>query len=138
MATSDTRSISVELSVDLFERLRAAATRSDRPLEAVLVESLTLLFGAQHPDRAALQEELETLSDAQLWALVYRRIAWPEGARLRELAARGRQMALTGQEQTELVTLIEETDSLMLLRSRALLVLQKRGHDIREQLQLGA
>jgi len=26
----------------------------------------------------------------------------------------------------------------MLLRSRALLVLQKRGHDIREQLQLGA
>lgn len=138
MATSDTRSISVELSADLFERLREAATRSDRPLEAVLVESLTLLFGAQHPDRAALPERLETLSDAQLWALVYSRVAWPEGARLRELAARGRQMALTGQEQTELVALIEETDSLMLLRSRALLALQKRGHDIREQLQIGA
>lgn len=138
MATADTHSISVKLSADLFERLCEAASRSDRPLEAALVESLTLLFGAQHPDRAALPGGLGTLSDAHFWALVYRRIAWPEGARLRELAARGRQMTLTDHVHTELLALIEGTDILMLLRSRALLVLQRRGHHIREQLQLGA
>lgn len=138
MAVPGTHSISVELPSELFDRLHEAATRSDRPLEAVLVESLALLFGTPPADRAALSEALETLPDAKLWALVYSRLAWPQGARLRELAANGRQAPLSGVEQAELTALIDEADDLSLLRSRALLVLQRRGHNIREQLQLGA
>lgn len=138
MAMAGTHSISVELPTDLFDRLHEAAARSDRPLEAVLVESLALLFGTPPADRAALSEALETLPDAQLWALVHSRLAWPRGARLRELTASGRRALLMDEEQAELAALIDDADELTLLRSRALLVLQQRGYEIREQLQLGA
>ena len=138
MAVSGMRSINVDVPSELFDRLHEAATRSDRPLEAVLVEGLALLFGTPPVDRAALSDALETLPDAKLWALVYSRLAWPQGARLRELSANGRQAPLSGVEQAELTALIDQADDLSLLRSRALLILQQRGHDIREQLQLGA
>ena len=138
MAVPSTQSINLELPVELIERLNEAAAQSDRSLEVVLVENLALLFGTPQADRGALPDALETLPDAHLWALVYRRIAWPRGARLRELAESGRQGPLSDEAQTELAALIDEADELTLLRSRALLVLRQRGHDLRAQFQLGA
>ncbi|MGH2410281.1 MAG: hypothetical protein ACRDGS_07940, partial [Chloroflexota bacterium] len=131
-------SLHVELPAELFERIREAAARGDQPLESVLVDTLALLFGAPQADWEQRTAALDTLPDAQLWAVVYRRVAWPEGARLRELTARGQQAALSDEEQAELAALIDETDRLTVLRSRALLVLRQRGHDIRKQLKLGA
>lgn len=81
---------------------------------------------------------MEALSDGELWALVYRRMGGAEGARLRALTARGTQGALTDAKQAELAALIDHADGLTLLRSRAMLVLQERGHNVREQLRLGA
>lgn len=134
MTMSGAHAINVELPDDLFERLREAAIRSDQPVEAVLVESLALLFGTPQAE----PDSLDALPDGHLWALVNRRIAWPQGARLRELAASGRQATLSDEEQAELAALIDEADRLALLRSRALLELQRRGHAVRERLQLGA
>lgn len=130
--------IQLNLPADLYARIQEAAARSDQPVESVLVESLALLFGTSPVDWDHLAETLETLTDAQLWALVHRRVAWTAGARLRELTARGKQALLSGEEQAELATLIDEADRLMLLRSHALLVLHQRGHDVEDQLQPGA
>lgn len=130
--------IQLNLPDDLYARIQEAAADSDRPVETVLVESLALLFGTSPVNWDHPAETLETLTDAQLWALVYRRIAWTAGARLRELTARGKQTSLSEQEQAELATLIDEADRLMLLRSRALLVLHQRGHSVEDQLQPGA
>lgn len=130
--------IQLNLPADLYARIQEAAARSDQPVELVLVESLALLFGTSPVDWDHLAETLETLTDAQLWALVHRRMAWTAGARLRELTARGKQASLSEHEQTELATHIDEADRLMLLRSRALLVLHKRGYDVEDQLQPGA
>jgi len=138
MAVPSTQSINLELPVGLVERLNEAAAQSDKSLKVMLVESLALLFGTPHADRGALPDALETLPDAHLWALVYRRIAWPRGARLRELAESGRQGPPSDEAQAELTSLTDAADELTLLRSRALLVLRRRGHDIREQFQLGA
>ncbi|HEY8284045.1 MAG TPA: hypothetical protein VIJ28_06640 [Chloroflexota bacterium] len=131
-------SIQVELPADLFERIREAAVRSDQPVESVMVDTLAMLFGAPRADWEQRIAMLEILPDAELWAVVYHRLAWPEGTRLRELAARGRQEALSDKEQAELAALIDEADRLTVLRSRALLILRRRGHDIRKQLKLGA
>lgn len=133
-----TSRIHLDLPPDLYARIRAAAERSGRPVEAVLVESLDLLFGTPSGDWDHLAAPVEALSDGHLWALVYRRMAWAESARLRELTAHGTQGALTEAEQVELAALIDHADGLTLLRSRAMLVLQERGHNVREQLRLGA
>lgn len=118
-------SIRVELPSELFEQLQRAVDRSDQLVETVLVDSLAMLFGTPRADWEQRAGTLETLTDARLRALVYRRITWSEGARLRELSARGKHTALSDEEQTELAALIDESDRLMLLRSRALLMLRQ-------------
>src|SRR5579872_6395887 len=128
MAMAGTHSLQVELPADLFEQLREAAARSDQPIESVLVDTLAMLFGAAPEDWEQRTAALETLPDAQLWAVVHRRLARPAGARLRELTARGREAALSDEEQAELATLSDEADRLTVLRSRALLVPRWRGH----------
>ena len=130
--------IQLDLPPDLYMRVQDAAARSGRPVEAVLVESLDLLFGASSIDWEQLTAKVEDLADAQLWALVYRRMPWAEVAWLRELTVRGKQGALPGDQQAELTALITDADRFTLLRSRVLLTLQERGHNVRDQLQLGA
>ena len=133
-----THSIRVDLPAELYQQVLEAAARSDQSVETVLVGSLALLFGNPPGGWDHLEAILESLPDEQLWALVYRRLIWPEGARLRELTARGKQAPLTEMEQAELDALIDEADRYALLRSRALLLLKGRGHDIEARLQLGA
>jgi hypothetical protein len=133
-----THSIRVDLPDDLYRQVREAAARSDQPVEAVLLGSLELLFGDPPGGWDQLEASLESLPDEQLWALVYRRMAWPDGARLRELTARGQRAPLAEAEQAELASLIDESDRYALLRSRALLLLKGRGHDVEARLKLGA
>jgi len=130
--------IQLSLPADLYARIQEAAARSDRPVESVLVESLALLFGAPSADRDHLAATLEALPDAQLWTLVYRRMAWIASGRLRDLTARGKAVALSDEEQVELAALIDEADRMTLLRSQALLVLHQRGHNVQDQLRAGA
>lgn len=130
-----TLSIHLNVPADLYARIQEAATRSDQPVEAVLVESIGLLFGAPSIDWDHLATTLETLTDEQLWALVYRRMAWVAAGRLRDLTGRGRQVSLSEEEQVELDALIDEADRMTLLRSHALLMLQQRGHNVQDRLR---
>jgi hypothetical protein len=65
-----------------------------------------------------------------LWAVVYKRLAWPQAQRLHELSAQTKQERLTANEQHELDHLLALNDRAMLLRSEALRLLKNRGHDI--------
>jgi hypothetical protein len=130
--------IYLELSPDLYARIQEVAARSGRPIEAVLVETLDLLFGATPPDWDRLAATIDALPDAQLWAVAHRRLPWVTSLRLRELTAQGQHGSLSDDERAELATLIDEADRLTVLRSRALLVLQRRGHNVQDQMQRGA
>ncbi len=130
--------IQLDLPADLYARIQEIANRTERPVETVLIDSLALLFGVPAIDWEHLATTLDTLSDAQLWALVHRRAAWTATERRHDLTTRGQQAQLTDEEQDELAALVDEADRMMLLRSHALFILQQRGHNIREQLQLGA
>jgi hypothetical protein len=103
----------------------------------VLLDGLTLLFGAL-PDAGISPDVLKGYSDEQLWAIVHQRLAWPQDTRLRELIAFGKQGQITGDEKAEMERLIDLVDHQMLLRSEALLLLKRRGHDVEKQLKLGA
>lgn len=127
--------ILLQLPDELYERLRELADDSQRPVESILVDSLNLLFG----DLPSITpQQLINLSDAQLWAIVHRPLAWPQDARLRELGALGKQGMLSEAEQAELEVLIDAYDQYVLLRSQALITLKQRGINVEQRLKLGA
>ncbi|HZS88229.1 MAG TPA: hypothetical protein VFE42_12170 [Chloroflexota bacterium] len=130
--------IHLDLPAELYARIEEAAARSNQPIESILVESLTLLFGTTTVSADRLWEMLETLTDTQLWALVYRQSVWSAHDRLQELRERGREAPLSDEEQAELAALIDEADRQMLLRSQALYLLQQRGHRVQDLIQRGA
>lgn len=129
--------VELRIPVEIYERARAIASDRGRSVESVLLDGLTLLFGAL-PDLRISPDLLKDYSDEQLWAVVYHRLAWPQDARLRELIALGKRGQITGEEKTEMEELIALVDHQMLLRSEALLILKQRGHPVEKQLKLGA
>jgi hypothetical protein len=134
------KSITLDLPDDLYEQVHQVAAQSQRPVERVVLESLRLLF-VPPPSSADLATNLEALagySDAQLWAVVYQRLAWPQSQRLHELSANKKLERLTEDEQHELENLLGSNDRAMLLRSEALRLLKSRGYDIEAYLKRGA
>lgn len=120
------QSVVLDLPEDLYDRIRQAADVSDRSLETLLIESLDLLFG-DTLDSSLSVPELDAFSDVQLWAVVYRRLPWPQSNRLHDLSE---QRPRTAQEQTELDQLLNRVDQDTLLRSEALRLLKERGHAV--------
>jgi hypothetical protein len=129
------KSVTLHLPDELYESVQEAAEASERPLEDVLVESIGVLFRRPSADLDMMLAELAGYSDSQLWAVVYRRLPWPQSLRLRELNAKS---ALTDAEHNELEHLVDLVDRYMLLRSEALLLLKQRGQDVETYLKMGA
>jgi hypothetical protein len=98
------KSITLDLPEDLYERVRQVAEQSQQLLERVLIESIRLLFvlPPASTDVTATLTALPSYSDAQLWAVVYQRLAWPQSQRLHELSAKNKLEKLTKDEQSEL------------------------------------
>ena len=121
----------VELSVPaaIYERAEAIASDSGRSAESVIVDGLSLLFG-EFSGRELEPDALEDIADEQLWALVHRRLTPKQDARLRYLLDLGNQGQIRSQDEGELAQLVALVDQQMLLRSKALVLLQRRGHDI--------
>ena len=132
------QSVILSLPESLYEQVRRVAEKSDRPVELVLIDTLALLFGELPSDSELDPQSLNVLADEQLWALVYRSLAWPIDARLRELSAMGKSGSLSDAEQNELDVLVDQVDRYVLLRSHALLLLKQRGHDVERRLRLSA
>ena len=130
--------VTLKLPASLYEKLQQVARRQQRPVEMLMLDSLTLLFEEPSEVLNLQPEMLHSFSDEQLWALVYRRLALPQEARLEELAAKGRAGNLTGLETKEQAQLIAAFDRYVLLRSQALVMLKQRGHDVESRLQTGS
>jgi len=137
MKSMSDATIQLELPEKILARVVQIADDSERSVESVLVDGLSLLFGDLSDGKISL-ESLKDYTDEQLWAVVHQRLAWPQDTRLRELAALGDHGKITVQELEEMDALIALVDQQMLLRSEALLLLKRRGHDIGKYLQFGA
>lgn len=128
--------VELKIPTEIYERAQRIASQSDRSIETVLLDGLTVLFGVL-PDTGVSPDELANYTDEQLWAVVYQRLAWLQDARLQELVALGKQERLSSNEQTEMEHLIKLVDHQMLLRSEALLLLKNRGHDVDAMFKTG-
>ena len=124
-----TRELQVPASI--YERAEAIASDSGRSAESVIVDGLSLLFG-ELTEMELEPEQLPTLDDEQLWALVQRRLTPKQDARLRDLLELGNRGQIHSQDEGELAQLVSMVDQQMVLRSKALVLLQQRGHDIEQ------
>ncbi|MCY4018271.1 MAG: hypothetical protein OXG39_02565 [Chloroflexi bacterium] len=122
-----TRELQVPASI--FERAEAIARDCERSAESVMLDALSLYF-CELPAMESEPEALQALADEQLWALVHRRITPKQDARLRELLDLGNQGRIHSRDEGELARLVALVDQQMVLRSKALVLLQRRGHDI--------
>lgn len=130
--------VTLNLPASLYERLQQVARQQRRPVEVLMLDSLSLLFEEPSEIVALKPETLQAFSDDQLWALVYRRLALPQEGRLEELAAKGSAGSLSQSEVEEQAQLIAAFDHYVLLRSQALVILKQRGHDVEGRLQTGS
>ncbi len=121
--------IELELPEELIQEAQVIARGGDRSLESVLQDGLAMIFGMM-TDSDDASDLLHGLSDQQLWELFNRPLPWAQDSRLRELTARGKRGALLDHESRELNELLDMLDRQILLRSRALLQMKRRGLDV--------
>ena len=127
--------IELEISPEIENQARLIAEGENCSMEAILQEGLALLFG-NGSFAEYLLDRLGDCTDEQLWALVYQRLTASQDRRMRELLERRSQDALLEQEVAESRVYVDLVNRHMLLRSRALVLLKERGHDI--EIYLGA
>ena len=121
--------VELEIPAEIFQEAQGIARVRNRSVESVLQESLSLVFDTTS-DCEDSSETLQDFSDEQLWEIVNRRMPWAQDSRLRELSARGKQADLAEKEHRELEDLLAALDRQILLRSRALLQMKRRGLDV--------
>jgi hypothetical protein len=127
-----TETISVQLPEALYRRLERLAALTHRPVESLVVQTLSssippLPDDLPAPTRDALTA-LEDLSDAELWQML--RSTFPEAqyehyAELREQQRAG---TISPDGQAALDTLSQAADVLSLRKAYAAVLLKWRGH----------
>jgi hypothetical protein len=125
-------SITLEIPPALYERLETIAEENQLPIENLLLESLSLMFGEWELDVS----QIDQLNDEQLWAIVQRGMPWYSQKRLQELSSRAKEQDLSVEEETELDQRLQEYDAFVLCRSQALLLLKERRYPVDEYLQI--
>ena len=121
--------VELEIAPEIEDHVRVIAEEENCSIESILQEGLALLFGGDSIGEYQL-DRLNACTDEQLWALIYQQLTRSQDNRMRELLDRGAQGTLTEQENAELTYFVDLVGRQTLLRSRALALLQERGHDI--------
>lgn len=125
--------VELEIAPEIADHVRVIAEGENCSIESILQEGLALLFGGDSIVAYQL-DRLNDCTDEQLWALIHQRLTRTQDNRMRELLDRGSEGTITEQEKAELTYYVDVVDRQMLLRSRALVLLQERGHDIYQYL----
>lgn len=126
------RIITLSIPETLYERIQEEAVGTKQPIESLMIDRLAVLFNRvdEALDVNKALDALEAFKDYELWAIVSRRLSAADAERLHELNSEEKRDVLTAEEQLELDQLLAQVNRDMLLRSKALLLLKERGHDI--------
>ena len=121
--------ITLKLPAHIYHQVSKIAEASGQPLDAVMLETFTMLTD-QPLALPADTSLLDKYTDAQLWGVVYRRLPAYIDERWRALLDIRAARALSDDENAELARFIDMNDHYMLHRSKALLLLQRRGYAV--------
>ena len=108
-------STNIQLPPYLYTQFEQLAGALNRPVQEVVIEELEL--------------RLQSLDD-RLWAIVKQRLSPPDRQRLQDLMDKNNEGTLSETEKRDFDVLADEVERQMLERSKALVLLKQRGHDI--------
>ena len=125
----DQATVTVEIPVDIYEQAESAALDTRFTAERLMQDVLRFHFDVT-VDTEVSKETLPSLSDSALWAVVQRRLTPIQQARLHELLELGNMGTISEEQEVESRRLVDLVENQMLLRSKALVLLKRRGLDI--------
>ncbi len=127
----------LQIPAEINSQAEEIVSKNHCSTESALLDGLAALFSTELEPSDKL-DALNNFSDEQLWIIVQRRLTPKQDARWRELTDFGNRGTLTTEQNAELQAWVARLDGQMLLRSRALRLLQERGHDIQRYFGLTA
>ncbi len=127
--------VELEIPEAVFEEAKDIARGGNRSVESVLQAGLEMVFGTTDVCGVSM-ESLEDFSDEQLWKIINHGLTWAQDSRWRELMALNKRGVLTDTESNELDDLLDLIDRQVLMRTKALILMKQRGHDIETYLGL--
>lgn len=127
-----TETVSIQVPEALYRRLERLAQLTHRPLESLVVQTLTstippLPDDLPTPMRDALVA-LEKLNDDELWRIARETMLEAQYDRFADLREKRRAGIITAVEQALLDQLVQEADLLALRKAYAAVLLKWRGH----------
>lgn len=126
--------LTINLPEPIYERLARRASKTQRSLEAELVEAVATSFPDESDtlpiDMADAIAALHLLDDEALWRAARTCLAPEKAAELEELHLRRQAGGLSEPELNTLNMLMSEYTRTLLVRSRAAALLKQRGHDV--------
>jgi hypothetical protein len=124
---------SINLPIQLVQRLEHAAKHADRSVEEIAAASLesSLPVDPELPEEIAAElAAMHVFSDDALWSASEPTFKSSAQARIQELIALAEERELTSEEQQENQELVQEYKLSVLRRAKALSTLAQRGHQI--------
>ena len=115
--------IELELPEVVLKEAQDIARGGNCSVESVLQDGLATMFG-ESADLEAPVNLLEGMGDEQLWQAAHQQLTLAQDSRWRELMALGKSGALSTRENKELDDLADLIDRRILVRSKALVLLE--------------
>ena len=126
--------VTLNLSDTIYHRMQQVAVALNRPLEEIVLQSiqgnLPPVLADLPPDLQPDLRALQSKSDQALWKVAKTQVLATQWKRHQELLEKRETEDLSPDEATELVTLRQLVDDLVMRRSYALALLKWRGHAI--------
>ena len=130
-------SISVRVSERLLQSLKRRATKQRKSLEKEVVELIAT--GLENADSGSDELEevlqpLELMTDDDLWNAARSRLPRSLSSELEKLHQKRQRDGVTKAERERAKLLTEQFERCLLIRARAIELLQGRGHDVSQLL----
>lgn len=121
---------------EVYVRARQIAEETSQPVDQVMIEYLRTLSAplpALLPDEEAELEALRNLSDDALWTIAREQMPHHLQTRMQDLMDKNSLGTIAPEEYSELESLVERGQQLMVRKSEAAALLTQRGHKVMPQ-----
>jgi uncharacterized protein YnzC (UPF0291/DUF896 family) len=132
------QTVTIEIPTPLYEQLKAHAARTQRTVEAELLDIVASAVPAIADLPGGFADaisQLSVLDDEALWRAARSHLSATAARKLERLNRKQQREGLTDTEIQAQATLLRQYERAMLVRAQAASLLKQRGHDVSGLLQ---
>lgn len=129
--------VTITLPERVYQQIRTLSQERQRSIAEEVVAAVTAALPVSIPDQEQLPpdlaeelNQLEQLSDAELWRAARMLAPVEKTERMQQLVEKQQLEGLTTAEKEEAALLSHFFNRIMLVRAKAAVLLKKRGHDV--------